>query len=578
MKRILRFFVLISVLVPPLQGLAGTVTFDFSTDEGLKALGIAKPDPGKWTKLTKSAYTVGSVSMSCTNGSTPTRVWNDKKNNTDLRFYKGGGSITFSVPEGQHITAVVFTGTLNSNANPGKLDGKKWTDNGTTTSSVTFTATDKNYIKSIVITYSTVQPEQPVFTVNSIKELKALQSGSRAMLCLTDGDEGSMARVLYVHGTGDTQEAYVRDRTGAVCFYGINPNVPFVCNQHMAGKITGEYVLENGVPRFKAVNTLTNTSLLVIAAPVTEAEVQPKEIKAADYAANVADWISLKNLHIAADGLSTQEGIAVRNRFGITADKDKYVAPYAGAIVDIAGIAVPDGDKKEINPLFENNQRPVVFVIDEGEAFVSPKQDMHDVAVRLNRTLTSGHWNTFAVPFDIESESLKDAQIAKFTGKMEGSTMIFENGQTRIEAGTPYLVKWEVKNPTYESVTLKAINAQTVSSADKLYSFVATYSPATLALDKTERYLGSDGNLYYPTGAEGQANRLKGLRAYYRVPATAGTKIAFFDETTGIALPKEQSQPCQFKVYNLNGQYLGSSLNGLPKGLYIVNGRKVIIN
>ena len=577
MKRILRFFVLISVLVPPLQGLADTVTFDFSTDEGLKTLGIAKPASGKWTELTEPAYTIGSVSMSYTSASTPTRVWN-RKGNTELRFYKDGGSITFSVPEGQHITSVVFTGMLHSKANPGKLSGMQWTDNGTTTNSVTFTATKTNNIETAVITYSAVQPEQPVFTVNSIQELKALQSGSRATLCLTDGDEGSMARVLYVHGTGDTQEAYVRDRTGAVCFYGINPNVPFVCNQHMAGKITGKYVLENGVPRFKAVNTLTNTSLLVIAAPVTEAEVQPKEIKAADYAANVADWISLKNLRIAADGLSTQEGIAVRNRFGITADKDKYVEPYAGAIVDIAGIAVPDGDKKEINPLFENNQRPIVFVIDEGEAFVSPQQDMHDVAVRLNRTLTSGHWNTFAVPFDIETERLKDAQIAKFTGRMEGSTMIFENGLTRIEAGMPYLVKWEVKNPTYEGVTLKAINAQTVSSADQRYSFVATYSPATLALDKTERYLGSDGNLYYPTGAEGQANRLKGLRAYYRVPATAGTKIAFFDETTGIVLPKEQSQPCQFKVYNLNGQYLGSSLNGLPKGLYIVNGRKVIIN
>lgn len=577
MKRILRFFVLISVLVPPLQGLADTVTFDFSTDEGLKALGIAKPAEDGGTNLTKPTYTIGSVSMSYTSASTPTRVWNGK-GNTELRFYKKGGSITFSVPEGQHITSVVFTGMLHSKANLGKLSGMQWTDNGTTTNSVTFTATKTNNIETAVITYSAAQPEQPVFTVNSIQDLKALQSGSRATLCLTDGDEGSMARVLYVHGTGDTQEAYVRDRTGAVCFYGINPNVPFVCNQHMAGKITGEYVLENGVPRFKAVNTLTNTSLLVIAAPVTEAEVQPKEIKAADYAANVADWISLKNLHIAADGLSTQEGIAVRNRFGITADKDKYVEPYAGAIVDIAGIAVPDGDKKEINPLFENNQRPIVFVIDEGEAFVSPQHDMADVAVRLNRTLTSGHWNTFAVPFDIETESLKDAQIAKFTGKMEGSTMIFENGQTRIEAGTPYLVKCEVKNPTYEGVTLKATKAQTVSSADKLYSFVATYSPATLALDKTERYLGSDGNLYYPTGTEGQANRLKGLRAYYRVPATAGTKIAFFDETTGIALPKEQSQPCQFKVYNLNGQYLGSSLNGLPKGLYIVNGRKVIIN
>ena len=515
--------------------------------------------------------------MSCTNGSTPTRVWN-AKGNTELRFYKKGGSITFSVPEGQHITAVVFTGTLSSTVSTGKLGGMEWTDNGTTTHSVTFTATATNNIKRIVITYSAAQPEQPVFTVNSIKELKALKSGSRATLCLTDGDGGSMARVLCVHGTGDTQEAYVRDCTGAVCFYGINPNVPFACNQHMAGKITGEYVMENGVPRFKAVSALTNTTLLAIADPVMEKEVQPKEIEAADYAANVADWISLKSLHVAADGRSTQEGIAVHNRFGITADKDKYVAPYAGAIIDMAGIAVPDGDKKEINPLFGNNRRPIVFVIDEGEAFVSPRQDMPDVAVRLNRTLTSDHWNTFAVPFDIEAENLKDAQIAKFTGKMEGSTMIFESGLTRIEAGTPYLVKWNMKNPTYESVTLKAAKAQTVSSADRQYSFVATYSPATLALDKTERYLGSDGNLYYPTGSDGQANHLKGLRAYYRVPATATAKIAFSGETTGITLPKEQSQPCRFKVYNLNGQYLGSSLNGLPKGLYIVNGRKVVIN
>ncbi|GAB6975127.1 hypothetical protein JCM15124A_00340 [Prevotella falsenii] len=566
-----------SVLALPLQVFADTVTFDFSTDEGLKALGIAKPAPKKWTDLTAPAYTLGSVSMSCTHAKTHTRVLNSK-GKTELRFYKNGGSITFSVPAGQHITAVVFTGTVSSNANPGTLNGMEWTDNGTSTASVTFTATDKNYIETAVITYSADTPAQPVFTVNSIQELKALQSGSRATLSLTDGDDGSMARVLYVHGTGDTQEAYVRDRTGAVCFYGINPNVPFVCNQHMAGKITGEYVVENGVPRFKAVSAVTNTSLLVIAAPVTEAEVQPKAIKAADYAANVADWISLEGLHIAADGLSTKEGIAVHNRFGITADKDKYVAPYAGAIVDLAGIAVPAGEKQEINPLFENNRRPVVFVIDEEEPFVSPQHDLPDVAVRLKQTLTSGHWNTFSVPFDIEKEALNDAQIAKFTGKMNGSTMIFDSEQTRIEAGIPYLVKWEMKNPTYENITLKATKALTVSSADGKYSFVATYSPVELALDKTERFLSSDGNLYYPTGSDGQANRLKGLRAYYKVPATAETKIAFHDEPTDITLPEAHTRPRPFKVYNLNGQYLGSSINGLPKGLYIVNGRKIVIN
>ncbi|WP_232220184.1 hypothetical protein [Prevotella falsenii] len=147
MKRILRFFVLMSVLALPLQVFADTVTFDFSTDEGLKALGIAKPAPKKWTDLTAPAYTLGSVSMSCTHAKTHTRVLNSK-GKTELRFYKNGGSITFSVPAGQHITAVVFTGTVSSNANPGTLNGMEWTDNGTSTASVTFTATDKNYIET----------------------------------------------------------------------------------------------------------------------------------------------------------------------------------------------------------------------------------------------------------------------------------------------------------------------------------------------------------------------------------------------------------------------------------------------
>lgn len=31
------------------------------------------------------------------------------------------------------------------------------------------------------------------------------------------------------------------------------------------------------------------------------------------------------------------------------------------------------------------------------------------------------------------------------------------------------------------------------------------------------------------------------------------------------------------RVYNLNGQYVGATLNGLSKGVYIVNGKKMIV-
>ena len=587
MKHFLHILVLTFVLVSPLRVLADTVTFDFSSDKGLNALGINKPEKGEGngkenekkrsTNLGNREYSIDKVTMRCTSAKTATRIWRTG-NQTDLRFYKNGGSITFTVPTGQQITNIAFTGTLGSNCNTGQLNGKEWNDGGTPTNSVTFTANDKNYIQTITITYSNPKPEKTITKVNSIKELKALESGSYATLSFTDGNNGSMARVLHVYGTGDTQEAYIRDNTGAVCFYGIKPNIPFACNQHLAGQITGEYVLENGVPHFKAISGKTNTTYLIIAAPVTEKEVQPKEIEATEYTNSIADWVLLKNLSITNEQLTTQEGIVINNRFNSTASKDKYTKPYNGAIIDLAGIAIPNGAKHEINPMYQNGQRAVVFVIDDEKGFVSPQNDIIDAAVRLKRTLSAQYWNTFAVPFDREYDALENVEIAKFTGKVEGSTMIFENEQNRIEAGIPYIVKWDIENPTFEGVKLKATEAQTIKSDDGQFCFVATYKPTKLALNKTERFLAKNGNLYYPSSSDNKANLLKGLRAFYRVPATTGAKIAFFGETTSINNREVFSTPTQNKVYNLNGQYMGNSINNLPKGIYIANGHKLIIN
>lgn len=585
MKHFLHILVLTFVLVSPLRVLASTVTFDFSSDEGLNALEIKKPEKGekkdkekdRSTNLGDREYSINKVTMRCTSAKTATRIWRTG-DQTELRFYTGS-SITFTVPTGYQITNIVFNGTqLKSTANKGQLNGEEWNDAGIITNSVTFTANDKNYIKTITITYSTPKPEKTITKVNSIKDLKALESGSYATLNLTDGDNGSMARVLHVYGTGDTQEAYIRDNTGAVCFYGINPNVPFAYNQHLAGQITGEYVLENGIPLFKAISDKTNTSQLVIADPITEVNVQPKEIEATEYNDNIADWVLLKNQRIINEQLTTQEGIVINNRFNSTTSKDKYTEPYNGAIIDLAGIATPNDTKHEINPMYQNGQRAVVFVIDDEKGFVSPQNDIIDAAVRLKRTLSASHWNTFAIPFEIEYDALENVEIAKFAGKVEGSTMIFEKEQSLIEAGVPYIIKWDIKDPTFESVTLKATKAKTIKSNDGQFNFVAIYKPTALALNKTERYLAKDENLYYPSSADNKANLLKGLRAFYRVPATTGAKIAFFGEATGINSPEILTVPTSLKVYNLKGQHMGNSINNLPKGIYIVNGRKLIIN
>lgn len=573
MKHFLHILVLTLILALPLRVCADTVTFDFTTDGGLHALGIGKPNPKKGTDLSDKGYTLQDVTLTQkkNNASTPTRIWNSK-GNIELRFY-ANSELTLSVPAGKQITSIIFTGNLKSTCNSGALNGSSWTNNNSVTNSVTFKASATNNINTITVNYSATQPTKPIAKVNCIKELKALASGTKATLTLTDGNEGSMARVLYVFGTGNTQEAYVRDTTGAVCFYGINPNVPFVSNQHIAGQITGEYVVENGVPCFKAIPNVTNTSLLVIAAPVTEQAVQPKEIKAKNYLDNTADWVCLKDQTLVDDALTTQDGIVINNRFG---SNNKYTAPYQGAIIDLAGIVVPNSERKEINPIYLNSHRPITFVIDEEKAFVLPQSDITDAAVRLKRTFSADHWDTFTVPFDIEEKDLANAKIATFTKQVEDNTMIFDDKQTQIEAGKPYLIKWNIENPTFEGITLKATKPETVTSNDGQYSFVAVYSPQNLALDKTERYLSTDESLNYPLNADNKANILKGLHAYYRVPATATVKISFSSTPNAITHPYMLTDKAM-KVYNLNGQYVGSTLTNLPKGVYIVNGHKLII-
>ena len=53
--------------------------------------------------------------------------------------------------------------------------------------------------------------------------------------------------------------------------------------------------------------------------------------------------------------------------------------------------------------------------------------------------------------------------------------------------------------------------------------------------------------------------------------------LSFSYTTTGISQVEGIKKALRGKVYNLQGQYVGSSLQGLSKGVYIINGKKVII-
>lgn len=196
------------------------------------------------------------------------------------------------------------------------------------------------------------------------------------------------------------------------------------------------------------------------------------------------------------------------------------------------------------------------------------------IDIKLTRTLVANKWNTFCVPFETEiaGTALEGATI-KAIGTVVGNVINLEDA-TKIEAGMPYLVMPntdDIVNPTFKSVTISVTTP--VVKGNDVYKFVGTYSPKTI--EETEF-----GTIWGVT-AEGKLAKInanttmKGLRAYFVFPTNAAAKLNFDGETTGIN-SIETEATVNGKVYNLNGQYVGNSLNGLKKGIYVVNGKKVI--
>ena len=195
--------------------------------------------------------------------------------------------------------------------------------------------------------------------------------------------------------------------------------------------------------------------------------------------------------------------------------------------------------------------------------------------VKLTRTLVAKKWNTFCVPFEteIDGTALEGATV-KTIGTIEGNVINLVEA-AKIEAGVPYLVmptSGNIENPTFKNITI-SVTTPVVKGNDE-YKFVGTYSPKPI--NETEF-----GTIWGVT-AEGKLAKInanttmKGLRAYFVFPTSAAAaKLNFDGETTGIN-NIETNAAVNGKVYNLNGQYVGNSLNGLKKGIYVVNGKKVI--
>lgn len=209
--------------------------------------------------------------------------------------------------------------------------------------------------------------------------------------------------------------------------------------------------------------------------------------------------------------------------------------------------------------------------------------------VTLQRTLEASHWNSFCVPFALDKDQVtqyfgEGTQLRTYEGRCENNIVYFATVDN-IEAGKPYIMKpgnAVVQNPTFEGVSMVATgldengNPQAVGDASTV-QMKGIYNHVTLVQDKTNIYIGAGNKFYYPADAE--ACQMNGLRAYFIVPE--GTDIkklrANLDGATTSLGEIFDTEESNTPVYNLQGQCVGNSLSTLKSGIYVQNGKKVVV-
>lgn len=199
--------------------------------------------------------------------------------------------------------------------------------------------------------------------------------------------------------------------------------------------------------------------------------------------------------------------------------------------------------------------------------------------VELTRGIKAGNWSTIVLPFDIASSDIatvfgEGTSVAELSNGTENtlnfSTTLTDN---KMKANQPYAIK-VTSNFTSATINGVTIVNDTPTQTITNWQFVGTYNNGTIAAGDNYYF---KNNKLYKAGGSGTTS-IKPFRAYLHYtgsdPAPAPT-FTIDGNVTGIAHINADGQMNleEGAVYNLAGQRVANP----TKGLYIVNGKKVIV-
>lgn len=290
--------------------------------------------------------------------------------------------------------------------------------------------------------------------------------------------------------------------------------------------------------------------------------------------------------------------------------------------------------------VLDENQTSVNYINDQFTAIKAADEKGNKTfyyTLCLDRSITSGKWNSLILPVDLTAYQVKmgfgqDTKLSvKNTAEQSSNNVIefvsvplnvADENEVVLKAGTPCIIKpsninyvgtdgdGTATNPATsvdcidgkawavgEHIEIPQVRLEyTLGSADvvrgpydckdggSLY-FNGTYTQQSSKIPEAS-YLLSDGEWYYMTVP---VNTVKGFRTWLQPNSVNGSANMQFsidgvidgDTTNSIeGIENDLNSKADNKVYNMNGQLVrngSTSLEGLPKGIYIVNNKKYIV-
>ena len=479
-------------------------------------------------------------------------------NVTDGEFVMESGHIYTVIPENTAYNGQYGVGAWGSSKvtiNGGTIESGWYAiaGNGNETKSTTITINGGTLVSTI--DYAIYHPQSGTLTIND----GAVVYGAAGAIAMKRGNLVVNGGTLTSKGIGDTGNW--GDGTGNLGKAALNFCAPY---GDVTATITGGTITAEG------------DAVLIDAKP-TEGKTVTLAIEGGTYSSDVSKYCS--------PGFTATPN--ADGTYGITHVGDGVLVFYDNSNKTIvAAGGTLDIDMDQVNK---------IWVAEAG---------VKGVNTTLTKNYKNTGWYSFFVPFDftLTAEMLNQFEFATLYAialeNGNGSPVIsYKKAKAgdKIAAFFPCLIKAKATGEQKLNVgevdykSMKGVTPKDCSSITELYTFYPVMENTSIA-DKHGYYLNSEQNSFI-YNAHPEAH-IRPLRYYmtiqdradmsYIEPANGGASKAKIcvigeDEPTGITDLVDEAANASGKIYNLQGVVVGNTTEGLPKGVYIKNGRKIIV-